>query len=313
MMNALIKNENMKIYKRLGTKIMFVILAAVIVFVGLVMRFANEVTEAPEGAGEPGLQIEQADPDQLANVPESMQVQLEEQEMLRSYLSQEEISQVSRDSMLGFAMENPQLVSFVTMFTVIVGAGIVAGEHSKGTIKLLMIRPVKRWKILLSKWLSTVMFSIVMVLSLIGFSLLTGGFLYGFSIDGLRVVEVVDGAVRDMSVWGYMAATYSLAWVELMIMTTFAFMLGAVFRNQSLSIGLSLVLLFTGGQIVFLLSGYDWAKYLLFAHTNLLQHFNGQPMIDHVTAAFSVGMVTLYFAVFKAVAYLSFSKRDIAD
>ncbi|ADH99396.1 ABC transporter permease [Salisediminibacterium selenitireducens] len=313
MMYALIKNENMKIYKRLGTKIMFVILAAVIVFIGLVMRFANEVTEPLDGAGEPGLQIEQSDPDQMANMPESMQVQIHEQEMLGTYLIEEEVSQVNRDSMLGFAMENPQLVSFVTMFTVIVGAGIVAGEHSKGTIKLLMIRPVKRWKILLSKWLSTVLFSIVMVLTLIVISLLTGGFLYGFSIDGLRVVEVVDGAVRDMSVWGYMAVTYSLAWVELIIMTTFAFMLGAVFRNQSLSIGLSLVMLFTGGQVVFLLSSYDWAKYLLFAHTNLLQHFNGQPMIEHTTAAFSVGIVVFYFTVFKAIAYLSFSKRDIAD
>lgn len=313
MMNALIKNENMKIYKRLGTKIMFVILAAVIVFVGLVMRFADEMAEPPDGAGEQGLQIEQTDPDQMTDMPESMQVQIQEQEMLGSYLIEEDISQVKRDSMLGFAMGNPQLVSFVTMFTVIIGAGIVAGEHSKGTIKLLMIRPVKRWKILLSKWLSTVLFSMIMVLALIGISLITGGFLYGFTIDGLRVVEVVDGAVRDMSVWAYMAVTYSLAWMELIIMTTFAFMLGAVFRNQSLSIGLSLVLLFTGGQIVYLLSSYDWAKYLLFAHTNLVQHFNGQPMIDSVSATFSVGVVVVYFTVFKAIAYLSFSKRDIAD
>src|SRR6478609_844788 len=55
----------------------------------------------------------------------------------------------------------------VLLLTVIVAAGIVASEFSQGTIKMLLTRPVKRWKILLSKFLTVNLFG--MVLMLIGY------------------------------------------------------------------------------------------------------------------------------------------------
>ncbi|AOM83052.1 ABC transporter permease subunit [Salisediminibacterium beveridgei] len=308
MMN-LIRNENMKIYKRTGTKVMFGILIIVVLLIGLVMRFTEEATETQSEA-EMDVSIESTE---LMDDADQLPPQVIEQQELQEYREEEGITEIPTNSMVGFTMQNPQLISFVTMFSVIVGAGIVASEHSNGTIKLLMIRPVKRWKILFSKWIATIQFSIVMLFVLILSSLITGGVLHDFSIESTRVVDMTTDGIRDLNVWQYMGTAYFLGWIELVIMTTFAFMLGAVFRNQSLSIGLSLVLLFTGGQVVYLLSNYEWAKYILFANSNLLQHFYGQPMIPELSIAFSAMVILVYFILFKAIAYISFAKRDIAD
>ncbi|MFQ8600044.1 MAG: ABC transporter permease [Oscillospiraceae bacterium] len=64
------------------------------------------------------------------------------------------------------ALDAPSMLVLTTLFCVMVASGIVSSEHSKGTVRLLLMRPVKRWKILLSKY--------AMVLSLgLGMALLS--------------------------------------------------------------------------------------------------------------------------------------------
>ncbi|MEW8987770.1 MAG: ABC transporter permease, partial [Bacillus sp. (in: firmicutes)] len=56
---------------------------------------------------------------------------------------------------------------------------------------------------------------------------------------------------------------------------------------------------------------YEWAKYILFANTNLMQYFEGRPMIEGMSLSFSVVMLFLYFCLFIGLAYYVFKKRDI--
>jgi len=90
-------------------------------------------------------------------------------------------------------------------------------------------------------------------------------------------------------------------------------MISAVFRNSSLAIGLSLFLLFTGGQFTALLAmKFDWAKYVLFANTDLMQYFEGTPLVEGMTIPFSIIMLVLYFALFQFLTFYVFKKRDVA-
>ena len=54
-----------------------------------------------------------------------------------------------------------------TIFSVVVASDSVAGEFSWGTIKLLLIRPWSRSKILLSKYIAVVLFSLLCTVLLI--------------------------------------------------------------------------------------------------------------------------------------------------
>jgi ABC-2 type transport system permease protein len=92
-----------------------------------------------------------------------------------------------------------------------------------------------------------------------------------------------------------------------------AFMISSVFRNSSLAIGLSLFLLFTGAQFTVLLSiKFSWAKYILFANTDLMQYVDGTPMMEGMSMAFSVIILLIYFIVFQFLAFFVFKKRDVA-
>jgi ABC-2 type transport system permease protein len=77
--------------------------------------------------------------------------------------------------------------------------------------------------------------------------------------------------------------------------------------------GLSIFLLFMGGTITSLIaSRYDWAKYILFANTDLTQYFDGIPLVKGMTVGFSVFMLLIYFFVFQLLAFRVFTKRDVA-
>ncbi|SER76585.1 ABC transporter permease [Salisediminibacterium halotolerans] len=313
-MPGLIRNEWMKIYRRKGTKVMAALLIAVVIAVGLLSKYALPAPDEPFDGETAEEHLQFIEQEQSGNdLPPAVEAELAEQKQLYNYYVEENIDPIPEEHVWSFLLDNPQLVTFMTMFTVIVGAGTVAGEHASGTIKLLLIRPVKRGKILLSKWIATILFALMMLFVLLTATVVSGWVLYGFSVESYRVVELVNGTIRDMPLWQYTAAVYGLAFTELVIFTTFAFMIGTVFRNQSLAIGLSLVLLFTGGQIVHLLNDYEWIKYLLFAHTNTLQQFQGEPLLDGVTPLLSTLVLLSYFFIFAAAAWMVFTRRDVAD
>ena len=69
---------------------------------------------------------------------------------------------------------------FIIVIVVMIAGTIVSEEFNKGTIKLLLVKPYSRNKILLSKFITVlimVAFSIVMI---IGMELIVGGFIFGF-------------------------------------------------------------------------------------------------------------------------------------
>ena len=76
-------------------------------------------------------------------------------------------------------MEAAFLLVLVTLFTVIVSAESVAGEFSSGTIKLLLIRPWTRSKILLSKYISLLLFALFFTVVVFVYTLLLNWLCFG--------------------------------------------------------------------------------------------------------------------------------------
>ena len=204
------------------------------------------------------------------------------------------------------------IVSLIAIFTIIIGAGIIASEFSWGTIKLLLIRPATRTKILASKFIATLLFALFSLVILYVSSFLIGGLLLGFDSIDQPYLTYSSGEVSETSMAIHYVVEYALASVNLLMMVTFAFMLSSIFRSSSLSIGLSIFLMFTGSQLTFLLSQYDWVKYILFANTDLNMYFDGSPLVESMTLGFSVITLVIYFVVFILLSWLLFTKRDVA-
>ena len=199
----------------------------------------------------------------------------------------------------GMIQDPSSLGGTVLLLTVIVAAGIVASEFSQGTIKMLLTRPVKRWKILLSKFLTVNLFGIILML-------------IGYVVYILLAMLLFEsGADLNWSVWSHSLYMLLLSFGNVFVTATFAFTIGSVFRSSSLAIGLSLFIYFTGSTISALLSRYEVAKYLLFTHMDLTQFETGLMLVEDLTMPFSLAVLAVYIAIFLIISYTTFVKRDV--
>ncbi|MCM3710582.1 ABC transporter permease [Sporosarcina luteola] len=202
----------------------------------------------------------------------------------------------------GMIQDPSSLGGTVLLLTVIVAAGIVASEFSQGTIKMLLTRPVKRWKILVSKFLTV---------NLFGMFLMLIGYVVYLLLAMLLFKSDAGESLSSWSVWSKSLYMLLLSFGNVFITSTFAFAIGSVFRSSSLAIGLSLFIYFTGSTISALLSQYEIAKYLFFTHMDLTQFETGMMLVPDLTMPFSLAVLAVYIVVFLLISFSTFIKRDV--
>ncbi len=205
---------------------------------------------------------------------------------------------------LEFMHFSANLTVLVFLFSVVIASEIVAGEFTWGTIKLLLIRPASRSKILLSKYAAVVLFLMALLLVLLIGSALIGIILFG-----------TGGAPGGKASPQSILQTYGFLFVYLLVNVTFAFMISTVFRSSTLAIALSFLVMFSAGPALMLLAAFkhEWAKYLWFANTDLSVYFGGgEPPFEGMTLGFSITVLLVYYALFIGVAWYIFNKRDVA-
>jgi ABC-2 type transport system permease protein len=309
----LIQNENMKIYLRPATWVMYGILITLLIIVGLVTKFLlGDATNENWQEAVIAQNVQNQMIVDQGGMPSAALDHYQREIVLNEYRIEHDIPPVETKSFWGYMLSTVNLISVVTMFTIIVAAGIVAGEFTWGTIKLLLIRPASRSKILLSKYLATFIFAISMLVGLVIFAMGIGALLFGVSTFTQPHLFFEAGQVVERNMFSHLFMLYSLSSVELLMMVTFAFMISTIFRSSSLAIGLALFLMFTGSQLVFILSQYEWVKYILFANTYLTQYIEGTPLVEGMTMTFSIMMLAIYFIIFNVLSWVIFQKRDVA-
>lgn len=234
---------------------------------------------------------------------------LEGKEKVLEYRLANNVAPVEANSREQMIMESAEIGSIALLLTVIVAAGIVASEFTQGTIKMLLSRPVKRWKILMSKYITVSLFGILLML--IGFTvsiicsylLFEAGSGQELKWNGTEIVEV--------SAWSKGLYILLLSFGNVFITSTFAFMIGSVFRSSSLAIGLSLFIYFTGSTIVMLLSKYEIVKYIVFTHMDLTIYETDFRIVEGLTLSFSLAVLAVYLVVFLCISFVTFVKRDV--
>lgn len=313
-MIKLVQNENMKTFWRISTWIMVGLLIVLIIASALITKFVvpgssanadwkGQLTQQNENLSKTASQ-----PGMTKIVQDSTMKQIK----INEYRIENDIPPVDSKSLWGFVISSKGLISFISLFVIIIGAGAVANEFSSGTIKLLLIRPVKRWKILLSKYISTLLYALVMIVQLFIVSFIAGGIFFGFEGISQPYLVYSNGQVHETSIVLQTFLQYGLSCIDMLMMVTLAFMISTVFRNNALAIGIAVFLMFSGSILVTIFSKYSWVKYILFANTDLSMYFDGVPYVEGMTMAFSLIILAVYFAVFNLISWTTFIKRDVA-
>ncbi|MDF1510645.1 ABC transporter permease [Robertmurraya sp. DFI.2.37] len=318
-MYKLVQNELLKIFKRSGTYVMIGLLILIVTVVGAFVKYQESGGTVPDNSEwKQGLQLEntnlQRQVEELeGQVPESQITYFKRQIAINEYRIEHGLSPNSAYSVWEFVSDNVSIIELAGMFTIIIAAGIVASEFNWGTIKLLLIRPVSRSRILVAKYLTVLIFALSVVALCFSYSTLLGFILFGGPEHASPYLNYHQGTVTEQSMFMHLLNSYGLNSVNMLMLATMAFMISAVFRSSSLAIGISLFLMFTGAQLTSLVAmKYDWAKYILFANTDLTQYFDGYPLVEGMTLPFSIIVLVVYFILFQLLAHLVFKKRDVA-
>ncbi len=212
-----------------------------------------------------------------------------------------------------FMKDMAPISSLIGLFVIVVASDIVSSEFSKGTIKMLLIRPYSRWKILLSKFLATLGFAFVMWLVVIATTWLVGGLAYGFGgMDQSYLVVTENQQVKERLIVEYVFANIGVEFIELTALVALSFMISTLFMSNSVAIGVAMFTMFAGNTIVMLLANKDWIVYTLFANMDLSVLIDGQnQLIKDLTLPFSISVLAVYTAVMLAITFTVFQKRDV--
>ncbi|WP_309245566.1 ABC transporter permease [Virgibacillus proomii] len=313
-MLKLIQNEQAKIYIRKSSWVMYIILAAILIgFVFIQKNFADLNTEYQN--------------DDWRQVLEDKNKKLEKEMKKDEFAAEINPLTIAKNN---YYLENDiqpepydawqftkdavlMVSSLAGLFTIIIAAGIVANEFNWGTIKLLLIRPISRSSILLSKYISILLFALYTLIFGLIFSWILGAIFFG--VNGLNpsiVAETANG-FKELAVVPQIFINYGYQLVGLVVMATFAFTISAVFRNGSLAIGVAIFLMMGSSTIVSFFLDKEWAKYILFVHTDLSQYAEGnEPMIEGMTLGFSITVLFVYYVIFMLLSWIVFTKRDVA-
>ncbi|MBX0359721.1 ABC transporter permease [Halobacillus sp. Nhm2S1] len=310
----LIKNEQMKLYNQKATWIMAILLVVLIVGIGTLLKIDDAITGGEGPTGDNWKQELQQQNEQLMSAgeqPPEIEYPGYTNVEMNQYRIENDLKPTPYNAW-DFVRDNRDLVALVSLFTIIVAAGITANEFRWGTIKLLLIRPISRAKILLAKYVSVVIYALVMLFILYLLSFLVGSLLFGMGSFSPTYVYTQAGEIKDAALFSFTVSQYLLSFVELIMMATFAFMIASVFRNTSLAIGLAIFLMMAGSSIVLFFMEKEWAKYILFANTDLTQYMSGTPFVSGTSLGFSIAVLAVYYVVFMVLSWGFFTKRDVA-
>ena len=202
----------------------------------------------------------------------------------------------------------------------VLGSDIVSAENAEGTDKLLLTRPVRRWKILTSKLVTLWIFATLTLLCgallafLISAPVLPAGGWTAPMFSGFQFGRgnmSVEG-IRQLPLWKDALIAYGLEWFALLTVASISLMLSVIFKSSAASIGTMLASLI-GGTILTRISP-DWTagKYLFVSALPLADYYSGQaPPYDGMSMAFCITLLVAWAVGALIVAYVLFTTKDV--
>lgn len=209
-------------------------------------------------------------------------------------------------------LQESMMITVVSVIMIVLAGGCVANEFANGTVKFLLVNPVTRRKIIVSKYLTMLLLSLLMILGVYVLAALINLPFFGADF-GVPYLTAANGEVTAGSGYLYALKDYLLEGVSLVAMTTMAFMISSMMRNSALAIGIGVTALLGGSMVVAMLAqlGCDWGRYFLFANMNLSQAASGNTVFPNQSLGFSLGVLAVHMVIFLITAYDGFTRREV--
>lgn len=207
---------------------------------------------------------------------------------------------------------------FIIIVVVMIAGAIVSEEFSKGTIKLLLVRPYKRNKILLAKFITCILMILIMILGIIAVQFVVGGVVHGF--DSLKIPAViydhVSNQLQTMNIAQYLTLMAISKLPLYILIATIVFAFSTIFTNTALAVVMGFLAYMSTqfinaiGQLYhitilkfFITPNWDLSQYL----------FGNLPSFQYTNFSLSCIMCIVYLLVILIPTFIIFKKKNIKN
>lgn len=209
-------------------------------------------------------------------------------------------------------------IAIIVMVVVIVSGVSISEEFNKGTVKLLLVRPYSRTKILISKLIAVFITMIITTVAILLLQFIIGGIVYGFGTYMMNVVQFdfTTNSIITLNIFAYLGLIFICKLPIFILIGTLAFALSTLFLNSPLAVALP-ILGYMGSDVINMIAisyKWDWVKYFVTPNWDLSQYlFGGTPMFSGISIEFSITICAIYFVIMLVASIVSFKKRNIKN
>lgn len=213
------------------------------------------------------------------------------------------------------AMNNSYFMAIISLIiTAILCGGIVASEHKNGTIRLLLTKPYKRYKVLLSKFI--VMIGTFLIVYLLGTlsTYLLGGIMYGFDNYNIPLVFNNNGIITEVP---YLIFTLKNTLYEVVISLLFLvilFGLSSMTLISTISVVIVLVLIFVSlglSYVIYFNQVFTYIPLVLLNFHEILYNPNNNFININIDSSILISII--YIVVILFITFITYCKRDIKN
>lgn len=250
---------------------------------------------------------------------------IEQDIALNWYSLENNISQVEFDNDIRNSVDSTYLmyVSFAIILCIIIGGGIVSSEYSTGTVRLLMIRPVSRWKILISKLISVFIIGYGVLLITVVLNIISSGIMNGFGGLATKVISFSGESIVKQNFIISIIPKLLFSSISLIFIIALVFAISTIIKNTALAVGLTTVAYLGSSAATLIMAnlGMRWVEKTILPYMSLSTFITNPYYIQMFKDQYNIvlnptmGAIQLIvFAVILIIAsFLVFEKRDVKN
>ena len=207
---------------------------------------------------------------------------------------------------------------FILVVGIVIAGSIVSEEFNRGTIKLLLVKPYSRVKILLSKFIVCLIILVLTIVFIYAFQLVAGGIINGF--DGMTTDAIVynfdTNKVESINIFVYVGLIGLCKLPMYILLTALAFTCSTIFANTALAVSVPFLGYIASSLINQFALYYDIKQIIYFVTPNWdlsCYLFGGTPLFEGLTPIFSIAVCVIYLSLMLVLDCIVFKKRDIKN
>lgn len=212
---------------------------------------------------------------------------------------------------------------------------IVSGECTPATLKFLLIQPVSRGKVLLSKFLSVVISTSALILSIEAIAFILIGLFKGFGYasvptvigtryqfdmsklqDGVHPLIQVAGSGSNIPLWDFTLRTIILQVLFILVCCSFIFFISSIVKSSMISMAISAILTILIPILTQVLNPMKKIAHFLFlTYGDTGSVLSGSIAMQYnnpnLNITWAIAVMVISSIIFYIISHFVFTKRDI--